>query len=156
MVFVLCAGADPMAEMNKLAEKEGKHLNNDIERVSLGQGQEGKAMKKLNDSRRDGKWCILQNCHLCPNFMPMLEEKVEWLRKVKGTDEDDTENEFRLWLTTMPEPAFPVSLLQEGVKITYEPPRGLKQNMLRAFTTLDQENFSVSDKAKSKTFHRLL
>lgn len=113
-------------------------------------------MRAIDLSMRDGKWCILQNCHLCPKFMPALEEKVEWLRKVKGTEEDTSDNEFKMWLTTMPEPEFPVSLYQEGVKITYEPPQGLKQNMLRAFTTLTDENFGVNKANKAKVFHRLL
>ncbi len=53
---------------------------------------------------------------------------------------EETSDEFRLILTSRPAAYFPVAILQDGLKMTTEPPRGIKANLKRSYNTLINED----------------
>jgi dynein heavy chain len=55
--------------------------------------------------------------------------------------------DYRLWLTAMPSDGFPVSILQNSVKMTSEPPRGVKANLNVAYLGFSDEYFERQPKA---------
>jgi len=46
----------------------------------------------------------------------------------------------------MPSKDFPISVLQNGVKMTLEPPQGLRNNLLRTYGNLDSKDFEECKK----------
>jgi dynein heavy chain len=71
LVFVLSTGSDPVAQFNAFCDKMSMTGRRDM--ISLGSGQDKRASKMIDDGIRDGKWVLLQNCHLMISWMPKLE-----------------------------------------------------------------------------------
>ncbi|EQC31947.1 hypothetical protein SDRG_10462 [Saprolegnia diclina VS20] len=129
-VFILSSGADPTAILHRFAADLGR--DDRLHVVSLGQGQGPLATALIQRCAASGDWALLQNCHLAKSWMPTLEQLLLQLR----ADAGDVHDDFRLFMTSFPAPYFPVAILQSSVKVTNEPPRGLKPNLRRSFDTL--------------------
>jgi dynein heavy chain len=80
--------------------------------------------------------------------MPFLERAVNALQDKSPEDMQDS---FRLYLTSTPIDFFPVSVLQNGVKLTTEPPRGIKANLTRTFAEISDEWLN---ECKKETIYR--
>lgn len=150
LIFVLSTGTDPAADLFKFADR--MRFSKRMMSISLGQGQGPRAEQMIHEACEIGSWVFFQNCHLAPSWMPRLERTIE------NISPDSVHKEFRLWLTSTPSPDFPVSILQNGCKMTVEPPRGLKANMLRAYynQVVDVGDFFNSTHEKVYNFKWLL
>ncbi|TDH16419.1 hypothetical protein EPR50_G00020980 [Perca flavescens] len=135
LVFILSTGSDPMGAFQRFAKERG--CLDRVESISLGQGQGPIAEKMIRAALKSGKWVFLQNCHLAVSWMLAMEELIKTF-----TDPETSINEnFRLFLSSMPTKVFPVTVLQNSVKVTNEPPKGLRANIRRAFTEISSNFF---------------
>eukprot|EP00928_Gymnodinium_smaydae_P068046 TRINITY_DN5109_c0_g4_i2.p1 TRINITY_DN5109_c0_g4~~TRINITY_DN5109_c0_g4_i2.p1 ORF type:complete len:3873 (+),score=1233.23 TRINITY_DN5109_c0_g4_i2:1305-11621(+) len=146
VVFVLSTGADPTAMLLRFAQS--MNMADTLGVISLGQGQDVKAIKMVDEACKKGTWVLLQNCHLYKTFMPQLEKMCENFEESTMIHKD-----FRLFLTSMPAVYFPVPILQNGVKLTIEPPKGLRANVMRSFLSFTDKE--LSDSAKEKEWRRI-
>lgn len=142
IIFVLSTGADPTMYLFNLAKELGVFER--LKMISLGQGQGPIAEGLISAGREGGDWVCLQNCHLASSWMPELEKILESHQTMKLHDD------FRLWLTSMPSKIFPASVLQSGIKLTNEPPKGLRANLKRTYEDMPENEFLYFDsKAES-------
>ena len=147
IIFVLTPGADPMTALLKLSKEIGGEAQS-MTAISLGQGQGPLAEAAMNEAMDKGQWVCLQNCHLCVSWMPSLERLCE------AISPNRVNANFRLWLTSEPSTAFPSSILQNGIKLTIEPPKGMRANLLGSYYSL--ENDFLEGSKRQNEFKRLL
>uniref|UniRef100_A0A8C8E5I8 Dynein heavy chain n=1 Tax=Otus sunia TaxID=257818 RepID=A0A8C8E5I8_9STRI len=135
LVFVLSPGTDPAADLYTFAEE--MKFSQKLSAISLGQGQGPRAEAMLRSAMEQGNWVFFQNCHLAPSWIWLPahpEDNRQEAGALGGVHQD-----FRLWLTSLPSNHFPVSILQNGSKMTIEPPHGVKANLLKSYSSFSDD-----------------
>ncbi|XP_075968107.1 dynein axonemal heavy chain 2 [Anarhichas minor] len=134
LIFILSPGVDPTGALLQLAEASG--MSKHFHALSLGQGQAPIAKSMIEEGVKNGHWVFLANCHLSLSWMPELDKLVEQLQV------QEPHSNFRLWLSSSPHPEFPITILQAGIKMTTEPPKGVKANMKRLYQLVTESQFT--------------
>ena len=124
--ILMCSvpGFDASGRVDDLATELGKGMSS----VAIG-SEEGfaQADKAINTAVKSGRWVMLKNVHLAPSWLITLEKKLHSLQ---------AHAQFRLFLTCEITPKIPVNLLRAGRIFTFEPPPGVKANLIRTFATI--------------------
>ena len=131
VLFLLSAGADPTAAIDEFSRKKKKVY---CDKVSMGEGQDKYADESIKNGANTGTWTILQNCHLGLNFMQYLDNYLV-------QDHPNMSPDFRLFITCEPSTKFPLGLLQKCIKVTNEPPKGVRAGLHKTFTTIVSQDF---------------
>ncbi|XP_063040383.1 cytoplasmic dynein 1 heavy chain 1 isoform X1 [Engraulis encrasicolus] len=117
-------GYDASSLVRDLAAEENKQITS----VSIGSAEGfNKADRDINTAVKSGRWVMLENVHLAPGWLMQLEKKLHSMQP---------HGSFRLFLTMEINPKVPVNLLRAGRIFVFEPPPGVKANMLRTFSSI--------------------
>jgi dynein heavy chain len=136
LYFILSPGADVVSDVDKLAAKHSKVKGVEYHNISLGQGQDRVAEEKLDIAQRQGHWVFLNNVHLMPKWLHHMEKKLESYASQPGIHP-----QFRVFFSSDPSNNIPIGILDRCIKITSDPPSGLKANLKQAFACFPRDTF---------------
>ena len=142
---LLCSapGYDASGRVDDLAAE----MSRPITSIAMGSA-EGfyQAEVAINGAAKSGKWVMLKNVHLAPQWLVQLEKKLYSL---------EPNANFRLFLTLEIHPKIPVNLLRAGRIFVYEPPPGIKANLLRTFNAIAPAQMMRAPSERSKLYFLL-
>ncbi|XP_017775192.1 PREDICTED: dynein heavy chain, cytoplasmic isoform X3 [Nicrophorus vespilloides] len=142
---LLCSvpGFDASSRVDDLAVE----LNKQISSIAIGSAEGfNQAERAINMSCKTGRWVILKNVHLAPQWLVQLEKKLHSLQPHPN---------FRLFLTMEINPKLPVNLLRAGRIFVFEPPPGIRANLLRTFNTVPASRMMKAPNERARLYFLL-
>ncbi|XP_005182290.1 dynein heavy chain, cytoplasmic isoform X3 [Musca domestica] len=142
---LLCSvpGFDASGRVDDLAAE----LNKQISSIAIGSAEGfNQAESAINMACKSGKWVMLKNVHLAPQWLVQLEKKMHSLQPHSG---------FRLFLTMEINPKVPVNLLRAGRIFVFEPPPGIRANLLRTFSTVPAARMMKTPSERARLYFLL-
>ncbi|XP_073494500.1 cytoplasmic dynein 1 heavy chain 1 isoform X2 [Phyllobates terribilis] len=136
-------GYDASSRVEDLAAEQ----NTQTTSIAIGSAEGfSQAEKAINTAVRSGRWVMLKNVHLAPGWLMQLEKKLHSLQP---------HSSFRLFLTMEINPKVPVNLLRAGRIFVFEPPPGVKANMLRTFSSIPVSRICKSPNERARLYFLL-
>ncbi|XP_044735865.1 dynein heavy chain, cytoplasmic isoform X10 [Chrysoperla carnea] len=142
---LLCSvpGYDASGRVDDLAAE----LNKQIASIAIGSAEGfNQADRAINMACKSGRWVMLKNVHLAPQWLVQLEKKLHSLQVHAG---------FRLFLTMEINPKVPVNLLRAGRIFVFEPPPGIRANLLRTFNTVPASRMMKAPNERARLYFLL-
>ncbi|KAI8850637.1 hypothetical protein BC829DRAFT_441991 [Chytridium lagenaria] len=126
LIFILSTGSDPISALIKFAGGKDINMVDRLHSIFLGTRPRPIAEDIMRRATVKGDWVFLQIVNLAASWMHRLETLV-----------------------------FPAAVLQDGAKVTNEPPKGLRANLARSFADVSRDLFDDSPPQGVK-FRKLL
>ncbi|KAH8272311.1 hypothetical protein KR026_001466 [Drosophila bipectinata] len=142
---LLCSvpGFDASGRVDDLAAEQNKQISS----IAIGSAEGfNQAERAINMASKSGRWVLLKNVHLAPQWLVQLEKKMHSLQPHSG---------FRLFLTTEINPKVPVNLLRAGRIFVFEPPPGIRANLLRTFSTVPAAGMMKAPSERARLYFLL-
>ncbi|XP_070577189.1 cytoplasmic dynein 1 heavy chain 1-like [Ptychodera flava] len=136
-------GYDASGRVDDLAAEQGKQITS----IAIGSAEGfSLAEKAINSSSKAGRWVMLKNVHLAPQWLVQLEKKLHTLTPHPN---------FRLFLTMEITPKIPVNLLRAGRIFVFEPPPGVKANLVRTFASVPAARMCKAPNERARLYFLL-
>lgn len=150
LLFILPACVTPLALISTYAKTKG-YLSKFIS-LSMSKGQEEKAEFLIQKAQKEGNWVFLQNCHLVTHWITYLEKIYE------SCSTFNVSLNFRLWLSSYCTNKFPISILQNSIKIMHDYPLNIEEALLNIYQCepIINKEFFEGCPGKDKIFLKLL
>jgi len=107
--------------------------------ISMGEGMDVVASEKLETGHKEGHWVMLSNIHLMIHWLKELEKQLDFFKL------DMTHPNFRVFLSAEPSNGIPVGILERSIKITNEPPMGMKANLKKGLNLFGKEKIDQKE-----------
>lgn len=142
LLLITTAGADPSLELQSIAyHKVGRDR---FHQLAMGGGQTDEAMRLVRHAAGNGDWVFLKNLHLVIPWVYQLQKEFNVIKPHAN---------FRFFLTTEAHDEFPSVLLAQCLKVMFESPPGVKQNLLRTYNEWGPSLYnSISEKQRELLF----
>jgi dynein heavy chain 1 len=143
--ILMCSvtGFDASGHVEDLAAETGKQI------ISIAIGSsEGftQAEKAINTSSKTGRWVLLKNVHLASSWLVQLEKKLHNLQPHPT---------FRIFLAMEINPKIPSNLLRLGRTFVFEPPPGIRANLMRTLSNIPSLRMNKAPAERSRLYFLL-
>ncbi len=134
-ILLVCeAGYDAGHNVESLASSRGMKLTS----IAMGSAEGfSLADRSLLVAAKEGSWVLLQNCHVCPQWLDLLEKRLHGLSSVH--------NDFHLFLTADINATLPNSLVLASEVAIVEVPSGLRSGTLRFYREHVDDSMSAAN-----------
>ena len=134
------SGYDPSANVYDLSVAS----NNQLKQIAIGSAEGFKqAEESIHQASRAGRWVMLKNVHLAPNWLLTMEKTLSGLTPHQN---------FRLFLTTEINPKLPGTLISGSRVFVFEPASGVKAGLLRTLNSFPPEQISRAPAERGKLY----
>ncbi|KAJ7386556.1 Cytoplasmic dynein 1 heavy chain 1 [Desmophyllum pertusum] len=143
MLMCSVPGYDASGWVDDLAAEQNKQCTS----IAIGSAEGfSLADKAINSATKSGRWVLLKNVHLAPQWLVTLEKKLHTL---------NPHSSFRLFMTMEINPKVPVNLLRASRLFVFEPPPGVKANLLRTFSAVPAARMCKAPSERARLYFLL-
>uniref|UniRef100_A0A182PB45 Dynein heavy chain tail domain-containing protein n=1 Tax=Anopheles epiroticus TaxID=199890 RepID=A0A182PB45_9DIPT len=150
LILLLVRGnSNPLAKLERLARKaQGSSAESEkkcFETLAITEDRMETFVGLLQRSIMAESWLYISDCHLSETFLKQLPHVMAFLKR------NNPNSKFRLWLSSKPHEALPLSVLQNCIKLAYEEPKGIKHHMGNLYDEIGEARFKKSTAAMKQS-----